>query len=98
MATDDVIATAPTGHNRELRVHVGPYRGHVLIHVRQWWRKDSSDGWRPGKGAAFGPEELPVVLDALHTVERRLWRQGELLPEDFTNAGLPPPDLPEPAS
>lgn len=94
--SDDIIATAPKGHNKQLRIHIGEYRGFTLIHVREWYRKDSSDGWRPGKGAAFNPDTLPVVLAALHEVERRLWRAEELLPEDYTNAGLEPPDLPDP--
>jgi len=90
MSTHDI----PTGRGYCVRVSRSTFRGRERLDVRHFFeaRPGDPDTRRPTKkGVNLPLELLPQLLAALHAIEREAIRDGELLPEDYENAGLPVP-------
>lgn len=90
MSTHDI----PTGRGYCVRVSRSRFRGKERLDVRHFFeaRPGDPDTRRPTKkGVNLPLEHLPRLLAALHAIEREAIRDGELLPEDYENAGLPVP-------
>ena len=85
----------PTGRGTCVRVSRTTYRGRERVDIRTMFEARPGD---PGtrtptkKGVSLLLEDLPRLLVALHALERDAIAAGELLPEDYENAGAPLPD------
>lgn len=88
------IHDIPTGRGYCVRVSRSRFRGKERLDVRHYFeaRPGDPDTRQPTKkGVNLPLEHLPRLLAALHAIEREAIRDGELLPEDYENAGLEPP-------
>jgi len=88
------IHDIPTGRGYCVRVSRSRFRGRERLDVRHYFeaRPGDPDTRRPTKkGVNLPLDLLPALLAALHAIEREAIEAGELLAEDYENAGLPAP-------
>jgi hypothetical protein len=90
LKADQLIGSTPLRAGEELRIVLSPFRAQCYLHARRWYQDDGR--WLPGKGLAVRIDMLPWLLAVRRTTEETALREGLLLPEDYTNAGLPAPD------
>ena len=95
MSAHSDLMRIPKTRGVEIRVSRSRYRNRERVDVREYVGFGEPDSMKPTKrGVNLPLEHLPRLLAALHAIEREAIRDGELLPEDYENAGLePPPEL-----
>jgi len=94
MNRDRIIDEIPAGRGLAVRIARTTWRGKSRVDVRQVFevRPGHPETRQPTKkGVSLLLEHLPRLLAALHAIEREAIEAGELLPEDYENAGLPAP-------
>lgn len=75
-----------------VRVQRNEWRGKPKVDIRTYFGFGDPDSLGPTKkGVSLDIELLPELLAALHDVAARAIEAGELLPEDYENAGLEAP-------
>lgn len=75
-----------------VRVQRNEWRGKSKVDIRQHYGYADADSLQPTrKGVSLDLDLLPELLAALHAIEKDAIASGDLLPEDYTNAGLTPP-------
>lgn len=96
MNRDRIVDEIPAGRGFAVRIARTTWRGKSRVDVRQVFEV------RPGypetrqptkKGVSLLLEDLPRLLAALHAIGAEAIEAGELLAEDYENAGLEPPAL-----
>jgi hypothetical protein len=71
--TDTIIATIPKNSREELRISLGEFKGHNLLHLRAWLSESDT----PTKNG-FGIQAalIPKLRDALADAEAEATRRG----------------------
>jgi hypothetical protein len=83
-----------TGRGFAVRISCNTWRGNPRVDVRHVFevRPGDPDTRQPTrKGVSLPLDLLPRLLAALHAIEAAAIAAGELLAEDYGNAGLPVP-------
>jgi hypothetical protein len=94
MNRDRIVDEIPAGRGFAVRIARTTWRGKSRVDVRQVFevRPGYPDTRQPTKkGVSLLLEDLPRLLAALRQIEAEAIEAGELLPEDYENAGLEPP-------
>ena len=95
---DRIVDEIETGRGFAVRVARTTWRGKNRVDVRQVFevRPGDPDSRQPTRrGVSLRLEYLPRLLAALRRIEAEAIEAGELLPEDYENAGLEPPAEPD---
>ena len=76
-----LVAVVPKNQTQEIRIELGEFNGHDLVHIRVWVdRRDGEGGRLPTKaGVVCRVGLLPELIAALQSAEVEARRQG-LLP------------------
>jgi|SRR5690606_583684 len=96
MNRDRIVDEIPAGRGFAVRIARTTWRGKSRVDVRQVFevRPGYPDTRQPTKkGVSLLLEDLPRLLAALRQIEAEAIEAGELLPEDYENAGVEPPPL-----
>ena len=94
MNRNRIVDEIPTGRGYGVRVSRSKFRGKERLDVRHFFeaRPGYPDTRQPTKkGVSLLLEHLPRLLAALRQIEAEAIEAGELLAEDYENAGLEPP-------
>lgn len=76
---DTLIAELPKNGTETLRVSLGQFNGHDLLHCRVWYSPREGGDPRPGKaGISVRVHMLPDLIEALTDAKAEAERRGTL--------------------